>query len=155
MWLEKINNGLLSDPGGYILWSVEKHSYCIWASIDFDEFRHLLINTSPQNPDVKLSPMDYPIIQEAIEQIHLKPNFFEYNHPNRGLSGVRVKYYIDLFNQGAKLKECFIRDIQDMRPGGSFYIADGMHSLIAYAIWTKLNPEKFPIALYHCTNRLL
>ena len=129
------------------------HANCFEVLIDEDDFGHLLLNSSPQNPQPPRR--ESWMLKEVLAQINENPAFLEESTQGRGLSGTTVQHYLDLLRQGSALKKCLIRDKEVwMRGEGNYYIADGMHSLVAYGLWSQLNADDFPIALYLCTNHL-
>jgi hypothetical protein len=69
------------------------------------------------------------------------------------LNGSQVKRHIDLLKQGGELRICLIRDkIPGMREDGLYYVTDGVHTLIAYGLWSNLSDEYFPIKLILLTH---
>ncbi len=137
----------------YIFPELCRHANCFEVLIDQDDFGHLLLNSSPQK--VQPPKSETWTLTEVLRQINEYPAFLELSTQGRGLNGTRVQYYLDLLRQGSALKKCLIRDKEAwMREEGIYYIANGMHSLVAYGLWSQLDTEKFPIALYLCTNHL-
>jgi hypothetical protein len=94
----------------------------------------------------------------VLDEIIRFPKFLDKQRADGGLNGSRVKHYVEKFNNIFELGDCFVTDLIEhpqqgkMNPSGSYYIADGMHRLVAYGLWSQLKPEKFPIAVYLCTN---
>jgi len=138
----------------YIGSALACHRHCFLTAIDQSEFQRLLVNSSPQNLRPPIG--SFPTIEEVVDQIRRQPTFLEQDSHERVLNGMKVKYYLELLKHGSGLKECFIRDKeQGMPEKGSYYVADGMHSLVAYALWTDLKADGFPVKLYLCTNSSL
>jgi hypothetical protein len=135
----------------FISYAIGINRYCFWISMNQIEFRNLLINSSPNNPHPLLA--EFPTIEDVVIQIQQNPVFLTQNPQERILNGSRIGYYVDLLNRGSALQECFIRDKDVYMPSrGKYYVADGMHRLVAYAVWTNLNTNSFPISVYLCTN---
>ncbi len=140
------------DFGQWIQSQIQEHKYFFEVSIGQDDFRQLLVNSSPQNPQPPTPK--FWTLQEVLDQIVKNPACLDLcAQGSGGFNGLQVKHYLDQLRSGVPLKKCLIRDI---RPGmgqdGSFYVADGKHGLVAYGLWSNLDPEKFPVILYLCTN---
>src|SRR4051812_30812374 len=88
---------------------LQRHRFCYLASIDLDEFKQLLLNSSPENPQ-PASWADLPTLEEVVMLFQDDPTYFNAEHPNRGISGKQVKHYVDLFADGLELKHCVVRD---------------------------------------------
>lgn len=149
---EEVSHEFRSDHDWrYISTALDKHKYCFAVSLDVGIFRRLLLNSSPA--DLHPAFERFPTLEEVVQQIEQAPDFLEQNPEERVLNGKVIKEILDSFKQGSELKVPFIRDKEpDMRESGTFYIADGMHSLTAYGIWTAFSPEKFPIKAFLCTD---
>ncbi|HEY9582780.1 MAG TPA: hypothetical protein VJK09_00505 [Candidatus Paceibacterota bacterium] len=135
----------------YIVGAITKWDKCLRVALASDEYLRLILNSSALNPLPKLG--QFPLMQEAISQFISNADFLAIKHPDRGLSGVVVKNYIEEFKKGTKLKDCFIRDKDaNMREEGWAYIADGMHRLVAYGVWKNLEIKDNELEVYLCTN---
>lgn len=120
-----------------------------WFNLPLESFMRLLLNSVPNDPaDIK--PEEFPTMTEVYDIIQADPErFFAFKHPNGGLNGAQVKKYLNDFHAGVDLRDCFIIDLYpDMNPAGSYYIRDGMHRLVAYALYSQLRPEFFPVRIY-------
>jgi hypothetical protein len=127
---------------------------CYLVAINREEFQALLLNASLTSPD--LSYAEIPTMGEILEQIKTVPDFLEQNRQYVGLNTQRVKDCIQSFTPDYKPENCLVVDLYDgMTPDQNYFILDGMHRLVAYGIWTKLDAEKFPIQVYLCTNHVL
>ncbi len=139
----------------YIAWALSKHRYFYLVALNELDLTNLILNSSPQNPKPIPNQDRHPTLGEAIKEITDNPEFL--NKPQakdfRGLNGLQVKEKIAYFEQGGKIKDCFMMDVRpEMFREEPYYVIDGMHSLVAYALWSKLKPEKFPIQVICCTN---
>jgi hypothetical protein len=141
---------------GSILYALRNHNHCLLVTIDHYEFRHLLLNSSTENRSLENSEL--PTLEEVVEQIQNRRAFLEEERSDGGLNGKRVKNYVEQFEQGLALKKSFVL-IRDKEPGmrqcGSYYIADGMHRLVAYGLWSSMSVDCCPLAVYYCTNQVL
>jgi hypothetical protein len=141
---------------GYIQNAIVRHSCCYLASVDQDDLSKFLVNSSPKHPELPLN--QYPSIIAILSEIREPPGFLEVTPSDgyRGLNGPRIKKKMEEFKLGKKPEDCFIEDVWlEMEREGAFYIVDGMHRLVAYALWSDLKADKFPITLYCCTNKPL
>ncbi|MCD4687200.1 MAG: hypothetical protein K8S97_14830 [Anaerolineae bacterium] len=130
---------------------IYSHQYGFEISIDQNEYLNLLINSSPQNPQPE-NPQFYTLAT-VLAQIGDDPGFLKRSAQGRGLKGTRVHCYLDRFRSGATLKPCLIVDKTiAMGEEGIFYVADGMHSLVAYGLWAESEAETFQITLFLCSN---
>lgn len=125
--------------------------FSAWHEVELplSDFKKLLLNSWPFDTSEK-APNEIPTLQEAYERIKTDPDaFFALIHSYGGISGAQVKKYLDDFRQGMQLRDCFIVERHpNMNPNGSYYIRDGMHRLVAYALFSELNPKFFPIQVY-------
>lgn len=120
-----------------------------WFNLSLDDFKKLLLNSVPFDPTHKRSE-ELPTMQEVYDLIQRDPEkFFAWSHPDGGLNGAQVRKYLNDFRAGVDFRDCFIIDLYpDMNPAGSYYIRDGMHRLVAYALHSELRPEFFPVRIY-------
>jgi hypothetical protein len=140
----------------YIQMSIRTHSHCYLVSVDHNDLGGFLLNSSPKHPELPLN--QYPNIIKVLDELIENPTFLDVPPAEgyRGVNGVTVKEKLAGFRSGNKLEDCFIEDAwQEMEREGAYYIVDGMHRLVAYALWSNLNAEKFPIRAYCCTNKRL
>lgn len=141
---------------GYIAQAILCHSYCYRVLISSSEARYLLLNSSADDVQSHPLPNEFPLLEEVVDQIRKRPQFLNETRLDGGLSGTKVREYFDRLKEGEKLGalgEILIRAKGwDMRSEGTYYVADGMHRLIAYAYWTGLGADSFPIELYFCTE---
>lgn len=92
----------------YLVEALEFHSHCFRVAIDKSEYMTLLLNSSPSNPSPDRS--DLPTMEEVLQQIIANPDFLLTRHPTGGLSGSKVRYYVDIFRQDiTALGECYLR----------------------------------------------
>jgi hypothetical protein len=128
--------------------------HCYQVELDQDEFQKLIVNSSPtlRHPT---EPKDFPLLKAVLTEIENNQNFLADTDLNGGLSGTKVQEKIEQFNDGEDLDGCFIIDAEDLLPGrtSEYYVIDGMHRLVAYGIWSKLDKSKYPISIYHCTDK--
>lgn len=146
-----LNSGHVSRP--YVEFAIQRHKYCYHLSIDVQQFSELLANASIKKPIPPLPLPEIRTLGEILDQIKLIPRFLDDNNQYVGLFSKRVKDYLEGFRLGEALKDCVIQDIMHgMNPEKQYYIIDGMHSLVAYGLWSNLNANYFPIHVYLCTN---
>ncbi len=136
--------------------AISSHIYCYQVSLDASDLNNLITNSSPKIPAASPGTHRHPSIGEVVKEINDMPDFLNITHPVdfRGLNGVKVKEKIEEYEKGLPLKDCFVMDAwPSMFREQPYYVIDGMHSLVAYALWSNMNPEKFPINVWCCTNK--
>jgi len=135
----------------YIQFALSK-PHCYAGYVDKDEFERLLLNSSPKNPHPPFE--EYPTVREVIEQIEQNLDFLHSMPQGEELNGVWVEQLCKQFRQNMmKPKDCFVIDkLQGMNKAGSFYIIDGIHRLVAYALATEMTDKYFPIPVYYCSG---
>ncbi len=140
----------------YIAWAIQNHNYCYLIALDANDLQALILNSSPKMPAPAPYKDMHPCLGEAIREIERQPEFLNFSPSEdfRGLNGRRVKERIEDFEKGIQLKECFIMDasLPVMLRSEPYYVIDGMHRLVAYAIWSQMSPDKFPVNVWLCTN---
>lgn len=119
------------------------------AELNLDEFSKLIINSSFTKP-VVIDEKDYPSIREAIDQILSNPDYLNITHEDRGISGTTVKQYLDKMKDGLQFNDAIVGEW-----GDTYYVYDAMHRLVSYGVYTKMDPNKFPIQIILCTYREL
>jgi hypothetical protein len=156
LFLNLIENNTQHPSASYIGQALFCHNYCFEVVIEIDEFKRLLLNSHALDSTNHLQHHEFPTLQEVVNQIKNRPIFLQESRLDGGLSGNIVKKKLDNVGNSQFFKGSLIRDKESkMRQEGSFYISDGMHRLVAYGLLNDLNPEKFPIRTYLCTNHLV
>ena len=83
---------------------------------------------------------------EILRLIQEEPDWFDIDRHDRGLNGKRVSAALVDLQKGTGLKTAvLVEKTSRMRSGGSFYIADGMHGLVAYGLYSRGSPGMFPV----------
>lgn len=141
----------------YIEWALKHHSYFYIVALYSDDIGNLILNSSPQNSSPGLG-VRHPNIEEVLKEIKADPDFLKLTKAEdfRGLNGKRVREKVQDFELGKTLGDCFIMDTwhEEMLREEPYYVIDGMHSLVAYALWSGLDSRKFPIRVFLCTNSI-
>jgi hypothetical protein len=156
LFLNLIDHNSQHPSALYIGQALFCHNFCLEVTIEIDEFKRLLLNSHAHDSTNTPQPHEFPMLHEVINQIKDRPQFLRESRSDSGLSGSLVKKKLDNLENNLYVKDIVLQDKwPNMAQEGSFYIIDGMHRLVAYGLLTNLNPEKFPIITYLCTNHLV
>ncbi|MBI2607404.1 MAG: hypothetical protein HYW51_01105 [Candidatus Doudnabacteria bacterium] len=126
----------------------KSYKHCYLAALTKEEYENLGMNSSPENPFPEKGY--FPKMKESVAQFLQHPKYLEKSHPDRGISGITVKRYLQEFQKGLKLRDCFITD--DV-PANAYYICEGMHRLTAYGVFKELDIKDYDVQVYYHTNK--